>query len=177
MQPIQALEHPKFKELIDVASRARNGVKIPGRKGTQAEIIHMFKNHLMTLKAQLNVSVLLILCSFLIISQCPTDQGKVSLMCDAWQASNTDGFFVVTAHWIKEPTAGKWELKSALIGFTQLNNAHNGERLGQALFKIIRQVRIECKVSEATLSMFHHAYPSPQRLAMSLATMQATMEP
>jgi hypothetical protein len=29
-QPIQALEHPKFKELIDVASRATHGVKIPG---------------------------------------------------------------------------------------------------------------------------------------------------
>ncbi|KIM87795.1 hypothetical protein PILCRDRAFT_63181, partial [Piloderma croceum F 1598] len=33
-QPIQALEHPKFKEMIDIASRATNGVKIPGRKAT-----------------------------------------------------------------------------------------------------------------------------------------------
>ena len=39
-----------------------------------------------------------------------------------------------------------WELKSGLLGFTQLNNAHNGERLGQALFKIIKQVGIEKKV-------------------------------
>ncbi|KAG1908525.1 uncharacterized protein F5891DRAFT_937641, partial [Suillus fuscotomentosus] len=38
-QPIQALEHPKFQEMIDVASRATNGVKIPGRKATRAEII------------------------------------------------------------------------------------------------------------------------------------------
>ncbi|KAH9954159.1 hypothetical protein BC827DRAFT_1088143, partial [Russula dissimulans] len=54
-QPIQALEHPKFKMLIDVASRATNGVKIPGWKATRVEIMGMFKNHLMTLKAQLNV--------------------------------------------------------------------------------------------------------------------------
>jgi len=40
----------------------------------------------------------------------------------------------------------KWELKSALIGFTRLNNAHNGERLGQALFKIIKRVSITGKV-------------------------------
>ncbi|KAF8237268.1 hypothetical protein L208DRAFT_1204809, partial [Tricholoma matsutake] len=53
------------------------------------------------------------------------------LTCDVWQASNTDGYFVVMAHWIEEPTPAKWELKSALIGFTQLNNAHNGEWLGQ----------------------------------------------
>ncbi|KAF8227733.1 hypothetical protein L208DRAFT_1295183 [Tricholoma matsutake] len=137
----------------------------------------MFKNHLTTLKTQLNVCVLLIFHSFLIISQGPTVQGEVSLTCDAWQAGNADGYFAVTAHWIEESTPGKWELKSALIGFTWLNNAHNGEWLGQALFKIVRRVGIEHKVSEAMLSMSHQAYPPPRRLAMSLATMQATTQP
>lgn len=163
-QPIQALEHPKFKELIDVASRAKNGINIPGRKTTRAEIMRVFKNHLTTLKAQLNIRVLFVFYSFLIIPQGPTVQGEVSLTCDAWQAGNTDGYFAVTAHWIKltgEPTPGRWELTSALIGFTRLNNAHNGERLGQALFKIVRRVGIEHNVSKAMLSssMSHHAYP------------------
>jgi hypothetical protein len=45
-QPIQALEHPKFKELIGVASRATTGVTIPGRRGAQAELMRLFKNHL-----------------------------------------------------------------------------------------------------------------------------------
>lgn len=134
-QLIQALEHPKFKEMIDVASRATNRVKIPGRKATQAEIMRMFKNHLTTLKSRLNG---------------PVVQGKVSLTCDAWQAGNTDGYFVVTAHWIEELTPGKWELNNALIGFTHLNNAHNGERLGQALFKIVRCIGIEDKVGHIT---------------------------
>jgi hypothetical protein len=181
LQPIQALEHPKFKELIDVASRATNGINLPGRKATRAEVMRLFKNHLMTLKAQLNVCVPFVFYSFLIIFQGPTVQGRVSLTCDAWQASNTDGFFAVTAHWIKligEPTSRKWELKSALIGFTRLNNAHNGERLGQTLFKIVRRVGIEHKVSKVTLSLMpYHAYPPPWRLAMSLATMQATTQP
>ena len=91
------------------------------------------------LKAELNVNFFpLTSCSFLIALQGPTVQGEVSLTCDAWQASNTDGYFAVTTHWIEESTPGKWELKSALIGFMQLNNAHNGERLGQALFKVIK---------------------------------------
>ena len=59
LQPIQALEHPKFKELINVASCATNGIKIPGQKATQGEIKCMFKDHLVRLKAQLNVSTLL----------------------------------------------------------------------------------------------------------------------
>ncbi|KAG2032844.1 hypothetical protein BDR03DRAFT_840681, partial [Suillus americanus] len=53
-QPIQAFEHPKFKEMIDVAARATNGVKIPGRKATRAEIMRMFKSHLTNLKEKLN---------------------------------------------------------------------------------------------------------------------------
>ncbi|KAG1765407.1 hypothetical protein EDD22DRAFT_775068, partial [Suillus occidentalis] len=55
-QPIQALEHPKFKEMIDVAARATNGIKIPGRKATRAEIMRTFKTHLTGLRSKLNVS-------------------------------------------------------------------------------------------------------------------------
>jgi hypothetical protein len=81
--------------MIDVASHATNGVKIPGQKATQAEIMRMFKIHLTTLKSQLNVHVLLLFCSFLIVLQGPTVQGEVNLTCDAWQAGNTDGYFAV----------------------------------------------------------------------------------
>ena len=66
--------------------------------------------------------------------------GKVNLTCNAWQAENTDGYFSVTGHWIEEPTLTQWELKSGLLSFMQVNNAHNGEQLGQALFKIIEWV-------------------------------------
>lgn len=59
LQPIRALEHPKFKKLIDVASRATKGVMIPGQKGARAELMRMFKAHLMTLKSELSVCVLL----------------------------------------------------------------------------------------------------------------------
>jgi len=103
--------------------------------------------------------------SFLVVLQGPTIQGEISLTCDAWQASNADGYFAVTAHWIKEPMATKWELKSALIGFTRLNNAHNGERLGHALFKIVKRVGIEHKVSVSSLLIIHHIYFVLQRLA------------
>jgi hypothetical protein len=56
LQPIQALEHPKFKEMVNIASHATNGIKIPGHKATRAEIKRTFKDHLTDLKARLNVS-------------------------------------------------------------------------------------------------------------------------
>ena len=78
--------------------------------------------------------------------QGPAVVGEVSLTCDAWQASNVDGYFAVTGHWIDESLPTQWELKSALLGFTRLCNSHSGERLGQALFKIVDRVDITRKV-------------------------------
>jgi hypothetical protein len=40
----------------------------------------------------------------------------------------------------------QWELRSVLLGFTRLCNSHSGERLGQALFKIVDRVNITQKV-------------------------------
>ena len=72
--------------------------------------------------------------------------GEISLTCDAWQASDTDAYFAVTGHWIEEPRPGVWEVQSALLGFTRLNNSHNGKRLGGALFKIVDRLDISNRV-------------------------------
>lgn len=79
-------------------------------------------------------------------------KGEINLTCDAWQASNTDGYFAVTAHWTSATTPTNWSLSSALIGFTRVNNAHVGIRLGQALFKIVKRVGIENKVRHYALT-------------------------
>jgi hypothetical protein len=100
-------------------------------------------------------------------------RGKVNLTCDAWQASNTDGYFAVTGHWIEESTPSQWELKSALLGFTRLNNAHNGKRLGQALYKIVRRVGIGHKVSVYATPFSCHW--TPYRLDISHVTMRVIM--
>jgi hypothetical protein len=63
-----------------------------------------------------------------------------------WQAENVDGYFAVTGSWIEEVSPRDWKVQTALLGFTHLNNAHNGTRLGQALFKLVKQVGIAHKV-------------------------------
>ncbi|KAJ7023587.1 hypothetical protein C8F04DRAFT_956605, partial [Mycena alexandri] len=55
-QPIDALDHPKFHNMIEIAARAKDGVRIPGRKATRDEIMDIFKRRMEELKAKLNVS-------------------------------------------------------------------------------------------------------------------------
>ncbi|KAG6892438.1 hypothetical protein C0992_000495 [Termitomyces sp. T32_za158] len=57
-QPIGALEHPKFHQMIDVASRAKNGVTIPNRHQTREEIMNSFKKQMNHLRTRLNVSII-----------------------------------------------------------------------------------------------------------------------
>jgi hypothetical protein len=68
----------------------------------------------------------------------------------------------VTGHWIEETTPAQWEHKTALLGFTRVNNAHSGERLGQALFKICGRVGILHKVQQSSFT--GHRLSSPSKI-------------
>lgn len=61
----------------------------------------------------------------------------------------------MTVHWIEESVNGEWTLCSNLIGFANMQNKHNGVRLGQALYKILCGVGIahlvRCQLSGVTL--------------------------
>lgn len=76
----------------------------------------------------------------------PAVMGEIHLTEDAWQAENADGYLAVTGHWVEETSPGVWEIQEALFGFTRLNNAHHGVRLGQALFKIVDRLGIAKRV-------------------------------
>ncbi|PCH43347.1 hypothetical protein WOLCODRAFT_86235 [Wolfiporia cocos MD-104 SS10] len=57
-QPIQALEHPAFRNMIQIASRATGAVVIANRRQTRQEIVDLFKRRLMLLRQKLLVRFL-----------------------------------------------------------------------------------------------------------------------
>ena len=56
-QPIQALEHLKFKDMISVAARATHSITIPNCKETQKHIIDLFKKNIADLQNKLTVMI------------------------------------------------------------------------------------------------------------------------
>ena len=79
--------------------------------------------------------------------------GDINLTCDTWEASNLDGYFAVTGHWVEEWVPGIWKLEHAFLGFTQMNTSHNGVCLGQALYKICDHLKIVHKVSCVNITL------------------------
>ena len=80
------------------------------------------------------------------------------MTCDAWQASNTDAYFAVTGSWIQEGLPGIWEMKTVLLGFAQMNSAHNGSQLGQALYQVVERLGIMHKVIDLSLTVYYSDY-------------------
>jgi hypothetical protein len=143
--------------MINIASRATRGINISNRQQTRNQIITLFKAQMNKLKEQLKVSICTIVSpsALNILFQSKYVTGSISLTCDAWQAPNTDGYFAVTSHWIEESSPGMWMLEHALFGFMWMNTAHNGKRLGQALFKITNHLGVVHKVNHYNLSFLH----------------------
>ncbi|KAI0739796.1 hypothetical protein C8Q80DRAFT_1111210 [Daedaleopsis nitida] len=54
-QPLSAVEHPKFKEMIKIAAAATQGVEIPSRKVARAEIMRLFNDQMKGLRDKLTV--------------------------------------------------------------------------------------------------------------------------
>ncbi|KAH8981829.1 hypothetical protein EDB86DRAFT_2768185, partial [Lactarius hatsudake] len=54
--PLQVFSRPSFKRMIDIASRATRGVKLPSPWRTRGHIIKTFKQQMCLLKEWLNVS-------------------------------------------------------------------------------------------------------------------------
>ena len=67
--------------------------------------------------------------------------GKVNLTSDVWQASNADGYFTVTGHWIKEKSSGLCE-----IGFHQDGYSTQWEAIRAGPFNICIHPDIIIKV-------------------------------
>ncbi|KAF6744250.1 hypothetical protein DFP72DRAFT_826137, partial [Ephemerocybe angulata] len=55
-QPIEALSHPRFHEMIEVAARATDGVKIPEKRAVRESILRHFRNSVKELRDRLNIA-------------------------------------------------------------------------------------------------------------------------
>lgn len=148
LYPIEALDHPKFKEMINVTSRATKGVTIPGKKAVRAEIIQAFNDHLADLKQRLNVRS-----SYTCYTEClysPPRLESSRQRKDFSHLRRMVPYFAVTVHWVEELKDGSWQLKNALAGFVRMQQAHTGIRMGQVLFKVMQRIGIAEKVRQIT---------------------------
>ena len=68
--------------------------------------------------------------------------GLMAIACDAWTSSNRIAFLAITASWITQD----WRLEETLLDFVELQGAHTGENMGNAVSATIAELGIADKV-------------------------------
>ena len=71
---------------------------------------------------------------------------RISLSLDVWSSSNHLAFLAVVAYYLTKD----WRYQSRLIGFIPLPRSHDGLNLGEAVYTLIRHLRIETKILAVT---------------------------
>ncbi|KAF8263820.1 hypothetical protein EI94DRAFT_1595605 [Lactarius quietus] len=79
--PLQVFSRPSFKRMIDIASRANCGVKLPSMKQTRGHIIKTFKQQMFMLKERLNVHYISIpsFCANDDLESCRDQRGQLDM--------------------------------------------------------------------------------------------------
>ncbi|KAI0747446.1 hypothetical protein BC629DRAFT_1244000, partial [Irpex lacteus] len=54
-QPLSAIDHPKYRAMIELAARSTEGVTIPSRKSARVQIMKLFNDDMVALSKRLNV--------------------------------------------------------------------------------------------------------------------------
>jgi hypothetical protein len=74
--------------------------------------------------------------------------GQISLTFDAWTSKSFDPYLAITGHWIEAPKnkPNNWELKSELLGFTEIQGNHGGANIASVILRIVDRYDIRKKV-------------------------------
>jgi hypothetical protein len=70
--------------------------------------------------------------------------GEIALATDAWTSSNRKSFMSLCLSYID----ANWELRDAVVGFTELQGSHSGKNLAEAMYKVISDLGIVKKVRQ-----------------------------
>jgi hypothetical protein len=68
--------------------------------------------------------------------------GLMAIACDAWTSSNRIAFLAITASWI----TSDWRLEETLLDFVELQGAHDGENMANAVTATITDLGIADKI-------------------------------
>jgi hypothetical protein len=68
--------------------------------------------------------------------------GLIAIACDAWTSANRIAFLAITGSWI----TSDWRLEETLLDFVELQGAHDGENMANAVTAAITDLGIEDKI-------------------------------
>lgn len=113
--PFRILEHPEFKDLVDVIQLAQSKINLPSARTA--------RRYLDTTVQEQQKKVL---------ERLP-DESRLSIALDCWTSPFNQAFMAITGYFLDRD----WEYCEVLLGFEPLHGSHAGSNLSVTVFQIL----------------------------------------
>lgn len=126
--PFRILEHPEFKDLVDVIQLAQSKINLPSARTA--------RRYLDTTVQEQQKKVL---------ERLP-DESRLSIALDCWTSPFSQAFMAITGYFLDQD----WEYCEVLLGFEPLYGSHAGSNLSVTVFQILQEHSIADRVLSIT---------------------------
>ncbi|TFY55049.1 hypothetical protein EVJ58_g8494 [Rhodofomes roseus] len=133
----RVVDVPEFRDLMMLMRPDMKQEDIPHCTKMMSLVQAAFEEHYKELKVELKGAV-----------------GNISFTADVWDSSKRQAFLAITAHWVVQVPGPEGTsvlvMKSALLVFKRIKGRHQGETLGQVLFKVLKHTDILAHIGKFT---------------------------
>ena len=126
--PFRIVEHPEFKDLVELAQLAPSRPDIPSTTTIRRHLHTMVKERQQKLLQRLPPG------------------GKLSIALDCWTSPFCQAFMASTGYFIDQ----EWNYCEILLGFEPLYGTHTGSNLSSVLFNILQEHNVTDRVLSIT---------------------------
>ena len=134
--PFRILEHPEFKDLVDVIQLAQSKINLPSTRTA--------RHYLDTTVQEQQKRVLETL----------PDESRLSIALDCWTSPFSQAFMAITGYFLDQD----WEYREVLLGFEPPYGSHTGSNLSVTVLQILQQHGIADRVLSITTDNARQQY-------------------
>ncbi|KAJ6084352.1 hypothetical protein N7486_011152 [Penicillium sp. IBT 16267x] len=122
--PFRIVEHPEFKDLVEIIQLAQSKIDIPSARS--------LRRYLDTTVQEQQQSVLSKL----------LEGSRLSIALDCWTSPFSQAFMAITGYFLDQ----EWNYREVLLGFEHLHGSHTGGNLSETVFQILQEHGIADRV-------------------------------
>lgn len=126
--PFRIVEHPAFKDLLDVAQLADSKINIPSARSIRRRLDQSAEEQRQTVLGKL------------------PEGSKLSIALDCWTSPFSQAFMAITGYFLDQ----EWNYREVLLGFEHLYGSHTGDNLSKTVIEILQQYGVADRVLSIT---------------------------
>ena len=126
--PFRIVEHPEFKDLVEIIQLAQSKIDIPSARSLRRCLDTTVQEQQQSVLSKLQ------------------EGSRLSIALDCWTSPFSQAFIAITGYFLDQ----EWNYREVLLGFEHLHGSHTGGHLSETVFQILQEHGIADRVLSIT---------------------------